>query len=181
MINSENLELGEGNLTLKLEGDEAAKDVGACEDMSITLTSKTLDISCGQSLLPIDSFIIGEDIKLKVNLKEDTIRNFVLCTGGDPADIYDGETSEIYKLPGGSIRRMPFMEVVYKVPRVKDKTKFVTYTFYKCKADGKLTYAFKKDKERVFTLELTAYPDSTNSDSPGKVVKDKFDAEIEKN
>jgi hypothetical protein len=171
-IDVNNIELGEGNLTLEVEGDAAAVDVGACEGMQITTNPKVLDITCGQTMHPIESFVIADEFKFKIDLKEDTLRHFVIAIGGDPAEITTDLSVESYLLPGGSIRRMPFVEVVYAVPRVADATKFTTYTFYKCKSDGKIAYAFNKDKERIITLEMQAFADSENSNSPGKIERD---------
>lgn len=169
VVNTDNLEIGEGTFSIKVKGatpDNDLVEVGICEKMEFNFAPKTLDVYDGRFLNPVDSFIIEDATSIKINLKEDTLRNLVVCMGGDPSTIVSGNGKTTYVLPGG-IRTQPFMEAFYEVEQAKNKTKFKSFTFYKCKANGKFKYAFERANVRVFTLELIVFSDPDHAGSPG--------------
>lgn len=168
-IESKNIEIGEGDFTIKFEGAAEATDVGACEGAELSVANKYKEVECGQTLDPIEAFLIGRDIKFKIDLKEDTMRNVVIALGGDPDDITSDLSKEVYEFPALSVSTTPFLEAIYTVKRVIDKTKVKSVQLYKCKGVGNFKYAYKKDKERVFTLELKAFADPTHDNKPGKL------------
>jgi hypothetical protein len=174
-VDTNNIEIGEGNLTLQFEGEDEATDVGGCIGAELEVKTKDLDISVGQYIDPVDTFDISREITFGVTLKEDTLRNFVTAMGGDPADITDGET-EIYSFPANSVITAKFAELIYTVARVRDKTKFRKVTLYKVKAKGGVKYSFNKDKEVQYKAMFTAYADSVHDGKPGKIERDKLAA-----
>ena len=124
-MDTQNLEIGEGNLTVEYGSEGTGTDVGICIGANIKVEVEDLDVEAGQQIDPVDNFDIKRMIQFAVTLKEDTMRNLVLAMGGDPADIDDVGTPghTIYVLPGGSVQGGEFSELVYTVARVKDKTK----------------------------------------------------------
>jgi len=173
-VNTENIEIGEGNLTLKFEGEAAAVDVGGCIDAELDIKIKDLDVEVGQYIDPIDSFDVSREITFDITLKEDTMRNFVTALGGDPADITDDVDKETYDLPGNSVNISKFAELIYTVPRVRNKAKVRQITLYKVKSKGGIKYSFKKDKEVQYKVSFKAYADSTHDGKPGKILKEKL-------
>lgn len=173
-VNTENIEIGEGDLTLQFEGEASAVDVGGCMDAELGIKIKDLDVEVGQYIDPIDSFDVSREITFDITLKEDTMRNFVTALGGDPADITDAVDQETYDLPGNSVNTSKFAELIYTVARVRDKTKVRRVTLYKVKSKGGIKYSFKKDKEVQYKVSFQAYADPDHDGKPGKIEKEKL-------
>lgn len=174
-VNTDNIEIGEGNMSLQFEGEDVATDVGGCADAVLDVSIKDLDVEVGQFIDPVDNFIVGRAIKFEVVLKEDTLRNFVIASGGDPADITDSSEFEIYSFPANSVAVSKFAELIYTVARVRDKTKYRKVTLYKVKSVGGIKYAYKKDKEVFYKATFKAFADSVHSGKPGEIQRDKLD------
>lgn len=174
-VNLDNFEIGEGNLKLQYEGEDVATDVGGCMDAVLDISIKDLDVEVGQYIDPVDNFIIGRSIKFEIVLKEDTLRNFVIGAGGDPADITDSTDFEIYSFPANSVAVSKFAELIYTVARVRDKTKYRKVTLYKVKSVGGIKYAYKKDKEVFYKVTFKAFADPVHSGKPGELQRDKLD------
>lgn len=173
-INVNNIEIGAGDCELQFTGEGAPVDVGACDNAVLNVDQKYLDVEAGQTLDAIESFLIGRDVKFKIDFKEDSFRNLVIACGGDPADIDDSDPGvDVYELPGLSATTTPFIKVVYTVPQVRNKDKNFIYTLHKCKKIGNLVYSWKKDKERMYTVEFKAYADKDNDNSPLKFEREK--------
>jgi hypothetical protein len=173
-VDTDNIEIGEGNLVLQFEGEGSATDVGGCSDAELEIKTKSLDVEVGQYIDPVDTFDISRDISFSVILKEDTMRNFVTAMGGDPADITDNTGDETYEFPSNSVITSKFAELTYTVARVRNKLKYREITLYRCKAKGGIKYSFKKDKEVQYKVMFQAYADDAHSGSPGKFKKDKL-------
>ena len=162
-----NIHIGEGNLTLQFDDDEAPVAIGACANHVLDFSTKLLKIETGQSLLPIEQFIIGVECKGSIDMIEASMRNLVIAFGGDPNDV---EASE----PAGTLSYTiksdvvapPSAELVYEVGRPYDKTKKFRITLYKVQSSGGLKLTFKKDKENTFKFEYTAlaYTDDDSND-----------------
>lgn len=171
-VNPNNFEIGEGDLSLKFEAEGSATDVGGCSGASLVIKPKHLDVDVGQFIDPVDSFIIGREITFSVDLKEDTMRNFVTAIGGDPADISSGVNDESYQIPANSVVTSAFAELIYTVPRVRNKLKLKTIKLFRVKAKDGITYSFNKEKEISYKVTFMAYADPDNDGSPGVITKD---------
>lgn len=169
-----NLEIGEGDLTLQFEGEDTPTNVGICENFRLNIQSQDLDVYTGQALDPIQNFNIGRTLEAKIILKEMTLRNIVIASGGDPADI-DTQSEpgkEIYQFPGNSVSTPAFAELVYSVPNVNNKTKKSEVVFYRAKSVGNAEFAYVKDKERFVEVTFRAYADPDNDYSPGTISRE---------
>ena len=175
-VNTDNIEIGEGDLTLQFEGEAEPTDVGGCIDAELEIKTKDLDVEVGQYIDPVDTFDISREISFSITLKEDTMRNFVTALGGDPADITVSDDKDIYSFPANSVNTSKFAELIYTVARVRDKTKYRKITLYKVKAKGGIKYSFKKDKEVQYKVMFQAYADSVHDGKPGKIEKDQLSA-----
>ncbi len=120
MINTNNFEIGEGDLSLKYEGEGAAVDVGGCIDAELDVKVKNLSVEVGQLIDPVDNFMTGREINFSITLKEDSMRNFVIAAGGDPADIVVAIGEEQYDFPSNSVATSKYAELIYKVARVRN-------------------------------------------------------------
>ena len=172
-INTENILIGGGNMTLKFGEDTTPVDIGACSDMEVDIANKILQVECDQSIYPIAQYIIKGDVKGSVNMVEGSMRNLVIAMGGDPGDIVDDVDKVTYTIPG-SAQEVPSAIMVYKVARVQDKTKFITLTLNKVQSSSGLKLTFKKDKENSFKFEFVAMADASLNNSPGKLEIDKI-------
>jgi len=171
-VNSNNIEIGEGDLSLKYEGEAAATDVGGCSDAELDIKVKNLSVEVGQLIDPVDNFMTGREINFSITMKEDTMRNFVIAAGGDPEDIVVAAGEEQYDFPANSVSTSPYAELIYKVSRVRNKLKFRTLTLWKVKALGGIKYAYNKNKEVMYKVTFTAFADSAHAGSPGKMERD---------
>lgn len=175
-VNTNNIEIGEGDLTLQFEGEDEATDVGGCIDAELEVKTKDLDVEVGQYIDPVDTFDISREITFGIVLKEDTMRNFVIALGGDPADITTSDDKDIYSFPANSVITSKFAELIYTVARVREKTKYRKVTLYRVKAKGGIKYSFKKDKEVQYKVMFQAYADPVHDGKPGKLEKDHLSA-----
>lgn len=171
-VDTNNIELGEGDCTIQFEGENDATDIGGCSGAELEIKLKDLDVEVGQFIDPVDTFNISREMTFKITMKEDTMRNFVTALGGDPADIDNSNDQEAYEFPANSVQTSKFAELVYTVARVRDKTKFRVVTLYRVKSKGGIKYSFNKDKEVMYTVTFQAYADPNHDGSPGKFVKD---------
>jgi len=159
---SENIHIGEGNLDIKAAGDNDFVRVGGCRDGSLDIKSKELNINIGQSLEPVDSYIIGREIMFSIILVETQLRNFAIAIGQDPTDVdeTDPDFSSL-KLYGNEVGSVSYLEMKYIIPRVQDKTKFIRFIATRCKVAGTFKLDFKKDNEWVYKLDVKMFPDPT--------------------
>jgi len=155
---NQNVHLGEGDLTLKFADDSVATEIGWCKDFQLDAKVKMLSIEAGQSIYPISQFITGVDMKVSVIALESTLRNLVAAYGGDPNDIAEkqGQAGTFVYTFLADIIAPPEAELVYKVPRPFDKTKYITLTLNKVQSGGGLQLQFQKLKENTFKMEFTA-------------------------
>ncbi len=175
-MNSENIEIGAGNLTLQFDGDVAPVDVGGCANAELEIKNEEIDVQFDQLLDPADTFIVGREITFSVDLKEDTLRNLVIAAGGDPAGIDDGDTDPtkaIYEFPANSVSPAAFAELTYSVAQVRNKTKVKKVVLYKVKNMGGVKFKYEKKKERIYSCKFRAYADNDQGGKPGKIIYDK--------
>lgn len=177
-INTDNIAIGEGDLTLKGSNDVEAIAVGACANHSIDFSTKQLKVECGQSLFPILQFIIGIECKGDIDLLEASMRNLVIAFGGDPNDIQTVGNSYVYTIEG-VLSEPPSFELEYKVPRVQDKTKYIAVKLFKVQSAGGLKFVFKKDKENSYKFSYTGLADTTQEGNPvGTITIDLLGSEL---
>ena len=157
MNDSDNIHIGAGVMSLKFKGELTATEVGFSRNFVLDASVKTLDIQADQSLDPVKQLIIGRDTKGTIELIEMTMRNLVTALGGDPADVVqDLENNTLTYTIKSSVIAPPEAELIYKVPRPNDETKFITINLLKVQSAGGLKLQFVKDKENAFTYSFKA-------------------------
>lgn len=177
-VNKDNLEFGAGSMTLQYANDIAPVDIGGCSNAGMEIKTEDIDVDVDQYLDPLDNFIVGRVITFSVDMKEDTLRNLVIASGGDPDDIDTEEDpeKEIYHFPASSVQSSPFAELIYKVARIKNKSKYKTVILYKVKNQGGVNFKYEKKKERFYSVKFQAYADAAHDGKPGKVEYEKLTA-----
>lgn len=176
-INVENLMLGAGVMTLKGPHDATAIDVGATTGAEFKFSQTLNDVMCDQSVYPIFSYVSKGECTGKINLLEGTMRNLVAALGGDPNDIQTDITKYTYTFKA-ELQQVTNFLMVYKAPRIQDKTKFITITMNKVLSSGGMTLTFQKDKENTVTFEFRALvDDSVTPPVLGSIAIDKLGTE----
>lgn len=157
---SDNIQIGAGNLFIKAASDNDYVDVGGCRDASLDVKQKNLNIEIDQVLDPVDRFIIGREATFMVTLVEASFRNLAIAVGLDPADIDTTDPDkDVFTLFGNQILSVGYMKLKYDIPQLIDKTKSVRYFADRVKVDGNVQIGFDKDKEQVYKVKLTIFPD----------------------
>ncbi len=176
-IDTKNLVIGAGEMTLKGKDDVAEVNVGATTGAEFSFNQTTNDVFCDQSVYPIFSYITKGECTGKITMLEATMRNMIIALGGDPEDIVSDTTKETYTFKA-DLQELINFKMVYKTPRIQDKTKFITVTMNKVQSTKGLTLTFNKEKENTFSFEFKALVDSsTTPPSLGSIAIDKLTAE----
>ncbi|MCA9813015.1 MAG: hypothetical protein KC483_09180 [Nitrosarchaeum sp.] len=166
-----NVEIGEGDLGIKVGDEMAFTDVGGCRNASLKVETEDKDVEVGQFIDPIGSFDVARMIEFTIELVEDTMRNMVIAFGGDPAEITDAGGDLVYDFPANSVQGATFMALEYSVKQVLDSAKVKKVELFKCKPVGGVEVQFNKKNEKVYPVTFKAYadPDASVSGSPGKI------------
>jgi len=159
IFNPDDIQIGAGNLSLKFKGEANPTFVGLSRDFNLESQPKLLNILADQSLDPVKQVIIGRDTKGTIVLLEMSMRNLVIALGGDPNDVVeDIENNKLTYTIKSNLVAPPEAELIYKVPRPMDETKYITITLLKIQSSGGLKLQFVKDKENAFTFSFVALP-----------------------
>jgi hypothetical protein len=180
-IEKKNIEMGGGDMylqTVGTAGDGTA--VGASRNASIDISSKILSIECDQATYPIEQMIIKNECKGEIELLESSVRNMVLALGGDPDDIVEDTQNHKWTYTiGGTLMAPPEFKLTYKIPRIRDDSKFIIFTFYRIQSSGGLKLTFQREKENTFKFSFTALADPANDNNVGTIVKEMITGEYE--
>jgi len=161
-VNIDNIEIGEGDLTVWVgvapDGDITGATevaVGASRGAELTVKKSYKDVEVGQVLAPVQTFIVGEEASLKVTLLENALNNLVMAMGGDTDDIA-GDTYTF-----GNRKQVTYCKVQYKCQQAQTfggVAKYDTVILFRAVASEGLSLAFAKGDERTFDVTFKAYP-----------------------
>jgi hypothetical protein len=179
-IEKKNIEMGGGDMylqTVGTAGDGTA--LGASKNASIDIATKLLTIECDQSTFAIEQMIIKNECKGEIELLESSVRNMVLAFGGNPADIVEDTVNHKWTYTIKTVLSAPpEFKLTFKIPRVRDNTKFIIFTFYRIQSSGGLKLTFQREKENTFKFSFIALADTTQTDNPvGTIVKEMIEGE----
>ena len=179
-IETKNVEIGGGDVYIQTHGTAGdGTAMGASRNASVDLSTKLLTIECDQSTFPIEQLIIKNECKGEVELLESSVRNLVLAFGGNPADIVEDTVNHKWTYIIKSVlAEPPSFKLTMKIPRVKDKTKFIIFTFYKIQSSGGLKLTFQREKENTFKFNWVALADPSNDNDVGTIVKEQITGEF---
>ena len=165
-INIDNIEIGEGDLTVWVGVDSEGGvggvtqvEVGASRGAELAIKKSYKDIEIGQVLAPVQAPIIGEEASLKVTLLENTLKNLVIALGGDTDDI----SVDTYTF--GNSKKVTYCKVQYKCQQAQTfggVAKYDTVILFRTIAAEGLSLAFAKADERAFDVTFKAYPRTTD-------------------
>lgn len=145
-VNAENVKLGV--CTVTYGGTDLGVTKGGVE---LTLETQTHEVRVDQTgQTPINEYIMGRTISVKVPLAETALENMVAV------------------IPGATLIGIaPVLHVDVAQPLIlhpvtlasTDKSEDVT--IYKAGTSGVMSFAYKIDDERIFNVEFKAYPDDS--------------------
>lgn len=143
-----------------------AEDLGLTKGgVEVTLSTTTYKITVDQfGGTEVNEYIMGRTASVKVPLAETSLDRFAIAFPGSVI-ITDGTTSTKKKLNGAtgvgiSLRSLAGeLNLHPKAISLSDKSQDFTLPIASPKGD--LTFAYKHDEERVYSVEFMGYPDLT--------------------
>ena len=148
-----------GVCTVKFNGVDLGYTKGGVE---VTVKTDTYKVNIDQfGKTPINEYIMGRDVQVKVPLAETTLENLVKIMPGATL-ITDGvdPTKKVVNVNTGvgtnllDIAQSLVLRPVGKTDASED------FTVFKAATAGALNFAYKLEDERVFNVEFSGYPDS---------------------
>jgi len=161
---AENVQLGEGTLSVRVFPDGPWTDVGAMLGGELTYTPEFKHIECGEVMAAITTIMIGEEGELKVNMLESTSRNLAIAGGMNPDTDITGTAVSPEYIEFGDKHDPVFYNIKYTQPQTADTTKNFVYNIFKCMAAGSgLSIAFAKKDEQVIEVTFKMFANSDAS------------------
>lgn len=154
----ENVKLGVCKITF--DGQDLGYTKGGVE---VTVTSETKEVMVDQfGNTPINEYIMGRKVTVKVPMAETTLENLVRIMPGATL-VTDGTdpTKKVVKVPtgiGSNLLSIAKKMVLHPIGK-PDSDKSEDFTVFKTATAGGLNFAYKVDDERVFDTEFKGYPD----------------------
>lgn len=140
-----------------------AKDLGYTQGgVEVTVKTDTHKVNIDQfGKTPINEYIMGREVTVKVPLAETTLENLVATMPGATliTDMVD-PTKKVVNVPTGigtnllDIAKKLVLRPVGKTDASED------FTIFKAATAGGLNFAYKLENERIFNVEFTGYPDA---------------------
>lgn len=148
-----------GVCTVKFNNIDLGYTKGGVE---VTVKTDTHKVNIDQfGKTPINEYIMGRDVQVKVPLAETTLENLVKIMPGATL-ITDGvdPTKKVVNVNTGvgtnllDIAQSLVLRPVGKTDASED------FTIFKAATAGALNFAYKLEDERIFNVEFSGYPDS---------------------
>jgi len=148
-----------GVCTVKFNGVDLGYTKGGVE---VTVKTDTHKVNIDQfGKTPINEYIMGRDVQVKVTLAETTLENLVKIMPGATL-ITDGvdPTKKVVNVNTGvgtnllDIAQTLVLRPVGKTDASED------FTVFKAATAGALNFAYKLEDERIFNVEFSGYPDA---------------------
>ena len=151
---TENVKLGVCSVTFG--GTDLGYTKGGCEAEITTTTHKVMVDQFGDT--EIDEIIQGRTVKVTVPLAETTLENLVAIMPG--ATLIDGGATakrvDVSTGVGISLAAIAQELVLHPINATDENDDFI---IFKAATRGELRFAYKKDEERVWSVEFTGYAD----------------------
>ena len=154
-----NVKLGVCKVTF--DGQDLGYTKGGVEVSVKTETHKVMVDQFGKT--PINEYIMGREVQVKVPLAETTLENLVKIMPGASL-ITDGvdPTKKVVNVPTGiGSNLLDIAKVLVLHPIGKpDSDKSDDFTVFKAATAGALQFSYKLEDERVYSCEFNGYPDA---------------------
>ncbi|WP_424244674.1 hypothetical protein Dip510_001935 [Elusimicrobium posterum] len=130
--------------------EEDAKSLGLVKGgISIEHEQTQQEIMVDQYLGPVEQITTAESLNIKTTLAEGTLGNLAAAMG---KEYTEGEDLDL-----GAVSTNAYHTLYINVKGQDNKKR--TYTFWKCKINGKTTQAYKRDGETVADIEFNVLID----------------------
>jgi hypothetical protein len=150
-----------GVCKVKFDGVDLGYTKGGVEVSVTTETHKVMIDQFGKT--PINEYVMGRQVTVKVPLAETTLTNLVAIMPGATL-ITDGvdPTKKVVNVPTGiGTNLLDIAETLVLHPTgLPDSNKAEDFTVFKAATAGALQFAYKLEDERIFNVEFTGYPDA---------------------
>lgn len=154
-----NVKLGVCKVTF--DGQDLGYTKGGVEVSVKTETHKVMVDQFGKT--PINEYIMGREVQVKVPLAETTLENLVKIMPGASL-VTDGvdPTKKVVNVPTGiGSNLLDIAKVLVLHPIGKpDSDKADDFTVFKAATAGALQFSYKLEDERVYSCEFNGYPDA---------------------
>lgn len=154
---ADKIELGAGNLKIKVLDSGPEVYVGGTLGAEFAYTPEMKDIEVDQTMAPITTVMIGEEGTLKVTILENTMRNLVIALGMDPDADITGTAATPETVEFGGKHSPVWLYLTYFVEQTADTAEDWIVYLYKARVTSGLTLPFSKEEERRFEVTFTAY------------------------
>ncbi|WP_323016478.1 hypothetical protein [Castellaniella sp.] len=162
-VNAKNVRLGV--CAISFGGTDLGATKGGVELTVETSTHEVLVDQTGET--PINEYIMGRKVNVKVPLAETTLENLVKIMPG--ATLVGGalptDPKRVDVATGVGISLLDGAQELILHPiglPVTDKSQDIV--LHKAATPGQINFAYKVDEERIFNVEFKAYPDPENDD-----------------
>ena len=154
-----NVKLGVCKVTF--DGQDLGYTKGGVEVSVKTETHKVMVDQFGKT--PINEYVMGREVQVKVPLAETTLENLVKIMPGAAlvTDSVD-PTKKVVNVPTGiGSNLLDIAKVLVLHPIGKpDSDKGDDFTVFKAATAGALQFSYKLEDERVYSCEFNGYPDA---------------------
>ena len=154
-----NVKLGVCKVTF--DGQDLGYTKGGVEVSVKTETHKVMVDQFGKT--PINEYIMGREVQVKVPLAETTLENLVKIMPGATL-VTDGvdPTKKVVNVAtgiGGNLLDVAKTLVLHPIGK-PDADKSDDFTVFKAATAGALQFSYKLEDERVYSCEFNGYPDA---------------------
>lgn len=142
------------------------KDLGYTKGgVEVSVKTETHKVNVDQfGKTPINEYIMGREVTVKVPLAETTLENLVAIMPGAvlTTDTLD-TTKKVVNVPtgiGSNLLDIAKQLVLHPIGK-PDSDKSDDFTVFKAATAGALNFSYKLEDERIFSCEFNGYPDTT--------------------
>lgn len=148
-----------GVCTVKFNGVDLGYTKGGVE---VTVKTDTHKVNIDQfGKTPINEYIMGRDVQVKVPLAETTLENLVKIMPGATliTDSVDPTKKVVNVNTGVGTNLLDIAQALVLRPVGKTDAS-EDFTVFKAATAGALSFAYKLEDERIFNVEFSGYPDA---------------------
>lgn len=154
-----NVKLGVCKVTF--DGQDLGYTKGGVEVSVKTETHKVMVDQFGKT--PINEYIMGREVQVKVPLAETTLENLVkIMPGATLVTDAVTPTKKVVNVPtgiGSNLLDIAKTLVLHPIGK-PDADKSDDFTVFKAATAGALQFSYKLEDERIFSCEFNGYPDA---------------------